>query len=246
MEIHIGCCGFPVSRKRYFETFSVVELQQTFYQPPEPSTVMRWHKEAPQGFEYTLKAWQLITHEPKSPTYRRLRRAIPESKKKNYGSFKPTDEVLEAWKRTEEVAEMLGTKIIVFQSPASFEPTNENMLNMKRFFSMIKRGRFILAWEPRGNWSGKDIEALCRELELIHVVDPFIAEPVYGEIKYYRLHGIGGYRYKYTRKDMIKLKGLADKEVKTYFMFNNVYMFEDARLFKSLLEEYKDHRQKFE
>ena len=32
MDTKVGCCGFPVVRGRYYETFGVVELQQTFYQ----------------------------------------------------------------------------------------------------------------------------------------------------------------------------------------------------------------------
>jgi uncharacterized protein YecE (DUF72 family) len=98
MQIKIGCCGFPVAKGKYHRNFDVVEIQQTFYQPPEEKTVLKWREQAPSGFEFTLKAWQLITHELSSPTYRRLRLKIPESKKKNYSFFKPTDEVLEAWK----------------------------------------------------------------------------------------------------------------------------------------------------
>jgi uncharacterized protein YecE (DUF72 family) len=58
----------------------------------------------------------------------------------------------------------------------------------------------------------------------------------YGKICYYRLHGISGYRYKYTNED---LKNLAEKEIKkeTFFMFNNVYMYEDAMAFKRLIEK---------
>lgn len=48
--------------REYFERFSIVEVQQTFYEPPARSTLLRWRESAPQGFEFTLKAWQLITH----------------------------------------------------------------------------------------------------------------------------------------------------------------------------------------
>lgn len=34
-KIKIGCCGFPVSRERYFRDFGVVEIHETFYQPPD-------------------------------------------------------------------------------------------------------------------------------------------------------------------------------------------------------------------
>jgi uncharacterized protein YecE (DUF72 family) len=37
---------------------------------------------APKEFEFTIKACQLITHDPKSPTYRKAGITIPESKEK--------------------------------------------------------------------------------------------------------------------------------------------------------------------
>jgi uncharacterized protein YecE (DUF72 family) len=54
----------------------VVEVQQTFYEPPADTTIRRWRARAPAAFEFTLKAWQLITHEPSSPTFRRLKRPL--------------------------------------------------------------------------------------------------------------------------------------------------------------------------
>ncbi|MET1127893.1 MAG: DUF72 domain-containing protein, partial [Thermoproteota archaeon] len=63
-----GCCGFPLSRKRYFERFNVVEVQQTFYDPPSADTLRRWREEAPKGFVFTVKAWQAVTHPSSSPT----------------------------------------------------------------------------------------------------------------------------------------------------------------------------------
>lgn len=239
-EIKTGCCGFPAAKTKYFDAFSVVELQQTFYQPPEDRLIGKWRRESPEGFEYSLKAWQLITHEPKSPTYRKLKTAIPPSKEKNYGSFKPTDEVFSAWERTKEIAGILRARVIVFQCPPSFGPTEEHRKNLVNFFTSIERNDFILAWEPRGTWSGEDIGPLCKELGLVHVVDPLKAASTYGEIRYYRLHGIGGYRYKYTDNDLAQLKKTADnggREMRTYFMFNNVYMYEDALAFKRLMEE---------
>lgn len=244
----IGCCGFPVSKSKYFETFKVVELQQTFYQPPDNTTVEKWHQESPSDFEYTLKAWQLITHEPKSPTYRKLKMKITPSNEKKYGSFKPTDEVLFAWERTREIAEILNARVIVFQCPSRFKPTTENKRNLERFFSSIVRKEFIFAWEPRGGWKKEDINAICKGLDLVHVVDPLRDVPSYGRIFYFRLHGISGYRYKYTNDDLVRLKNLIEEwftssksynshlGIDSYFMFNNIYMYEDALTFKSLLK----------
>ncbi|GAN32064.1 MAG: DUF72 domain-containing protein [Candidatus Brocadia sp. AMX2] len=230
--IQIGCCGFPVARQKYFDTFRVVELQQTFYQPPLSSTIQKWRNEAPPDFEYTLKAWQLITHEPSSPTYRRLKINIPQSKEKNYGSFKPTDEVYAAWEKTKAIADTLHAKVIVFQCPASFEPTGENKSNLKRFFYSMKSDRYIFAWEPRGRWGKKEIKTICKELNLIHCVDPFKSKPTFGSIRYYRLHGIGGYRYKYTQEDMNTLKNFVKEKIDIDVMFNNISMYDDALAFK--------------
>jgi len=38
MNVRIGCCGFPIARNKYYKTFPVVEVQRTFYQPPELAT----------------------------------------------------------------------------------------------------------------------------------------------------------------------------------------------------------------
>jgi len=58
----VGCCGWPEGRAAYYGHFPVVELQTTFYQPPSVELARKWRAEAPPGFRFTLKAWQLITH----------------------------------------------------------------------------------------------------------------------------------------------------------------------------------------
>ena len=244
MNIKIGCCGFSVAKARYYDHFDVVEMQQTFYQPPALKTAEKWRTEAPENFKFTLKAWQLITHEPSSPTYHRLRIDIPERKKKNYGSFRPTKEVLTAWQKTDEIATVLGTKIIIFQCPASFMPTDEHVDNLRKFFNSIDRKDYIFAWEPRGEWGEKDVKNLCADLNLVHCVDPFKREPAYtNDIIYFRLHGKGGARYRFTIDDLLWLN---EKIVSrrgerpfapTYVMFNNIYMFNDAIHFKEIIKE---------
>src|SRR5690606_5830492 len=105
-------------------------------------------------FEFTIKAWQLITHEPKSPTYRRLRAHVPRNRRDRYGSFRPTDEVLAAWQTTRDAAKALHSRVIIFQCPASFTATDSNIANMRAFFHAIRADAadFVLGWEPRGNW----------------------------------------------------------------------------------------------
>lgn len=234
--IQTGCCGFPVKREIYYKTFSVVEIQQTFYQLPRIDTGKRWKEEAPKNFEFTMKAWQLITHEPSSPTYRRLRMAIPEKKKRNYGFFKETEEVSEAWSKTVEFAKALGVKKIVFQSPASFYPSEGHLKNLRQFFEKMKPHPFTFIWEPRGKWERREVKRLCTELNIIPCLDPFEETSIQEDLLYTRLHGEKGYRYTYSETEMKQLIGIGKSVPQAYFMFNNASMVEDAQRFIKLLE----------
>jgi len=66
-QIKAGCCGLPQGKEKCFQQFKLVEIQQTFYRPPSIRTVKKWREDAPPNFEFSLKAWQLITHLPLSP-----------------------------------------------------------------------------------------------------------------------------------------------------------------------------------
>ena len=235
-NIRVGCCGFPVRKAIYYRSLSVVEVQRTFYQLPELSTARRWKEEAPSDFEFTLKAWQLITHEPSSPTYRRLQMDIPEDKKKYYGFFKATEEVEAAWLKTAEFARVLGAKKIVFQCPASFRPTDEHHRNLRQFFKRTSRGSFAFVWEPRGHWPREEVERLCVEFDLLTCVDPFKWVPAPGCLPYLRLHGRTGYRYKYSDEDMRGLVASLEGFPQVYVMFNNISMYDDALRFKKFCE----------
>ncbi len=233
-QIKVGCCGFSKSRKAYYSEFNLVEVQQTFYKLPALDTVLKWRQEAPSEFEYTMKAWQVITHPVSSPTYKKAGLKITPDKAKNYGFFTPSDEVFEAWSKTREIAKALKAKIIVFQCPTSFVDTTHNVENMKAFFKKLNREDFIFAWEPRGDWDKQTITFLCRELDLIHCVDPFEAKPLYGNIRYFRLHGGPGYRHQYTEAELKQL--IAKIHGETYILFNNVTRHNDALKLLQLLK----------
>ena len=229
--IKVGCCGFPVVRKEYFKNFSLVEVQQTFYKPPRLETAVKWRSAAPSEFEFTVKAWQLITHAPSSPTYRKA--GIDATDGRKYGYFKPTKEVFDAWEKTVEIADALHAKVIIFQCPASFKEDESNIKNMKEFFSSIGRD-FVYAWEPRGKWNDATIKKICEELDIIHCVNPFKSKSVYGTPKYFRLHGRNGYRYDYSHEELQELKEMCGSN--SYCLFNNTEMYKNALEFKNLIE----------
>ncbi len=235
-EILVGCCGWAEARERYFRDFRAVEIQQSFYEPPRVELAERWRAGAPPRFIFTMKAWQAITHAASSPTYRRMKTPIDPARRDCYGGFQPTPEVREAWQRTAAIARALDAAVIVFQCPARFTPSAENIANLERFFEEIERGPWMLAWEPRGDWPENIIRGLCQRLELLHCVDPFNTEPVAGSAAYFRLHGRGGYRYRHSDEDLGRLLVMCRRQIDAgrapvYVMFNNVYMREDARRF---------------
>jgi uncharacterized protein YecE (DUF72 family) len=230
-----------MARREYAAQFSVVEVQQTFYQPPQIQTLERWRAEAPPDFEFTLKAWMLITHEARSPTYRRLKRVLTDEEREECGAFRPTAIVREAWDVTLACAEALHARRILFQCPASFTPTKTNVTNMRRFFEGIERPRALeLLWEPRGGWADSLVRELCQEFMLTHVVDPFSARTVTPERCYFRLHGRKGFRYVYEDEELLELYGMLPRKGTSYVLFNNVRMREDAARFQRLIEQEAD------
>ncbi|MHC4573975.1 MAG: DUF72 domain-containing protein [Planctomycetota bacterium] len=90
-------------------------------------------------------------------------------------------------------------------------------------------------WEPRGQWQNKEVADLCNELKLLHSVDPFKAGCLTPGLRYYRLHGIAGYRHRYSDKQLRQLTRSRAKAAPTYFLFNNVSMLHDAARFKKML-----------
>jgi len=236
--LHIGTCGFPVARKRYVQEFKVVEIQKTFYSPMREETAMRWRKDVPEYFEFTMKAPQTITHPPNSPTYRRYKGELGD-----FGFFKNNDDVMDSWEQARKIGKILKAKIIIFQSPASFKESEDNIRNIYNFFNSVEKD-FIFGWEPRGRWRSEIVEKICRDLDLIHVVDPFKNDKLWGDFGYYRLHGIGGYRYRYTDSDLEKLIKIAKNG--DYVMFNNTNMWEDAKRFKLLLSEKQLHNKNYQ
>lgn len=223
--IKVGCCGYPTSKKRYYETFRLVELNRTFYIYPRISTVKGWREKAPRDFEFTVKAHQEISHKFR---------------------LKLEEPCLEAFERMKEICGVLDARILLVQTPGSLRP--DKLSDAREFFSKIDRGGLVVVWETRGPaWDAPEVReklaAVLSELDVPHVTDPFKTTPVYtGSIAYFRLHGLGErmYYYQYTNRELKRLyvtaKRLVDEGRKVYVLFNNLSMFDDAYRFWRYLE----------
>ena len=53
MAFKLGMCGFTIGAEAYYRQFRVVEIQQTFYDPPQLGTLIRWRDTAPPDFGET-------------------------------------------------------------------------------------------------------------------------------------------------------------------------------------------------
>jgi len=222
--IKIGCCGYPTSMKKYQENFHLIELNKTFYDYPKISTVVKWRENAPKEFEFTVKAHQDISHKF---------RLKAESSASTFGQMK-------------QICQLLGAKILLIQTPASFRPNN--LGDAEEFFEKMNRDDLILAWETRGYlWEQKDAyQRLSKILEnknVVHVTDPFKVMPAYtGSVVYFRLHGSGDrmYYYQYSNEELKRLHGFAKsfehEEKEVYVLFNNLAMFDDALRFRQYIE----------
>lgn len=81
--------------------------------------------------------------------------------------------------------------------------------------------------------------SLCRDLDLVHVVDPFVTKPQPGHPVYWRLHGITGPRHSYTDAELQQLHRMlldAEPDGRAYILFNEMPRVGDAKRFLRLLK----------
>lgn len=240
-QVLAGTCGFAEAQRALFRDFKILEVQKTFYQPPRPSTAEHWRERAGREFVFTLKAWQLITHEASSLTYRRLKETLTPRLRARAGGFRWNAVTRMAWARTTEIADALRADTVVFQAPSRFLRSRDNLCRLRRFFEAIDRRGRRMVFEPRGDaWSDEILRLLLRDLELVHGVDPFLRRPVGRGMRYFRLHGRPAYHYRYrcyTDADLDELWRLLSPSWSNRVLFNNDSMAADARRFLQLTKK---------
>ncbi|MHC5001996.1 MAG: DUF72 domain-containing protein [Planctomycetota bacterium] len=228
MEVRIGTSGFCVEPRTYEQQFSMVEVQDTLRRMPSLATVRKWRAEAPESFEFVIRAPAAITHPPR-------RRSAGGPRGDDVGGFRDTPGVRRAWKAVLEVAHALESRLIIFQTPAAFRPTDEHAADLFRFFQWAHRGRLRLGWEPLGGrWPHPRVRELCRELSLTHVVDPLDRASLRPRPACYRLRGVGGHRNRLTDEQLLALRDRCTTSP-TYCIFSNATMREDAARFRELV-----------
>ena len=80
------------------------------------------------------------------------------------------------------------------------------------------------------------VAGLCGDLDLVHVVDPLREEPLSKGMRYFRLHGLTGYRYLHTEEDLHAIVRHLTPDAPTYVLFNNLFMGEDAKRLQAIVQ----------
>jgi hypothetical protein len=85
--------------------------------------------------------------------------------------------------------------------------------------------KFLMGWEPRGDWDAALVAELCRELDLVHVVDPSRHCGTASQNSILPARP-GGSRHRFTTEELQLQRVL--RKTPTYCLFNNVAMASDA------------------
>ncbi len=215
----------------YSQFFNTVEINSSFYRPPNPGYVYNWARRVPEGFLFSVKLWQKFTH--------------PRMYKEAYGeeaaiSQKDVDE----FKRSLEPLVKHGKLgALLAQFPPSFKNDDYGRQILGALSGTFSE--YPLAVELRHrSWSDDDgIEELLRENKMtwVQIDEPKFQSsvaadiPITADTAYFRFHGRNAkdwwtgdsetrYRYLYSPEEISELAErvkITGEKVKMLFAFLN-------------------------
>lgn len=216
----------------YSQFFNTVEVNSSFYRPPNPEYVYNWARRVPEDFLFTVKLWQKFTH-PKM--YEESTGEDAVISQQDVDVFNRSIEPLVRYGK-------LGTLL------AQFPPSFKNEGYGQKILAAVIRifGEYRLAVELRHrSWSDDpNIAGLLKENNIawVHIDEPkfksSIAEdlPITSDMAYLRFHGRNAemwwtgdnttrYKYLYSPEEITELSGRiksAAQETRLLFaLFNN-------------------------
>lgn len=223
---------FKVDELRYYsQFFNTVEVNSSFYRPPDPGYVHNWAGKVPAGFLFTIKLWQKFTH---SRMYKETTGREAIVSQKDVDLFKRSIEPLATHGK-------LGA--LLAQFPSSFRNDTYNLHLLGGIINIF--GQYKLAVEMRHNsWSDDpNIAVLLKNnnISWVHIDEPQFNNsisrelPVTSDLAYFRLHGrntemwwIGDsetrYNYLYSPGEILELSlkvNTISEQVRHAFVFFN-------------------------
>jgi uncharacterized protein YecE (DUF72 family) len=216
----------------YGQFFNTVEINSSFYRPPDPGYVYNWVKRVPPDFLFAVKLWQKFTH-PKMFQEATGEAAVISQRDVDY-----FNKSLEPLVKSQKLGALL----------AQFPPSFKNDSYGRQMMGALARtfGQYPLAVELRHrSWSDdKGTEKLLRELNIawVQVDEPEFSTsaaqnaPLTADMAYFRFHGRNAkewwtgdsatrYRYLYTADEIgelaARVKEAASKTKLLFAFFNN-------------------------
>jgi uncharacterized protein YecE (DUF72 family) len=199
----------------YSQFFNTVEINSSFYRPPDPGYVYNWAKRVPQGFLFAVKLWQKFTH-PKM-----YKEATGEE------AVVAQDDVDRFKKSLEPLVKYGKLGALLAQFPPSFKNDEYGLQILGAVAKAF--GEYKLAVELRHrSWSDDEGTARFlreRNMAWVQVDEPKFSTsvaaevPVTADMAYFRFHGRNAkdwwtgdsetrYRYLYSPEE---IAGLADR-----------------------------------
>ena len=216
----------------YSQFFNTVEINSSFYRPPDPGYVYNWARTVPEGFLFTVKLWQKFTHP------RMYKEATGEEaliSQEDVDTFKRSLEPLVRYNK-------LGA--LLAQFPPSF--TNDSFGQQILGAVMNTFGEYRLAVELRHrSWSDDENTASrlrSHNVAWVQIDEPKFSSsiaselPITSDMAYFRFHGRNAemwwkgdsetrYKYLYSPVEIEELSSRvksAAEQVKLLFaLFNN-------------------------
>ncbi|MBI5200454.1 MAG: DUF72 domain-containing protein [Elusimicrobia bacterium] len=210
--LRAGCCSFPVGRASYFDALDTMEVGSfSSPLPRKAETPARWRAEAPRDFVFSVVCDPVVVE----------------------NDFRQTHAVETAWERTSAVAHALDASFVVFETPATFYPQADHLRYFYEFIKRADRGGALFAWQPARGWERDLIGRVCRDLKLVHAVDPLVASPAAGTVNYFRLRGGAPGRkpsrgHRYTDAELREIQDNARGKT-TYAYFATAESWQDSR-----------------
>jgi len=216
----------------YGQFFNTVEINSSFYRPPNPGYVYNWLRRVPEGFLFTVKLWQKFTH-PKM-----FKEATGEEAVISQGDVDQFNRSLEPLVKHGKLGALL----------AQFPPSFRNDTYGQQVLAAVARtfGHCRLAVELRHrSWSDDDNTArLLREYNVawVQIDEPKFRDsiaqdvPVTADMAYFRFHGRNAeawwrgdsetrYRYLYSPEEIEQLaarvREAGEKAELMFAFFNN-------------------------
>ncbi|MDV3244889.1 MAG: DUF72 domain-containing protein [Nitrososphaerales archaeon] len=198
----------------YSKIFDTAEIDSTFYAPPSRGLVLGWTRNTPDGFVFSAKLPQTITHEKKLD----LKKGAEGELLRFLSLMKPL---------------MTNGKLgpVLIQLPPSYSYSGD-FGKLKSFLGVLPEDVKFAVEFRHHSWLREEVWSLLRDRNVANViVDEPLLPPetvVTADFAFIRWHGRGQrpwYNYRYTEGELLgwapKVKEVTSRVGKTYGYFNN-------------------------